>query len=113
MVNTTDKVVHKTTKIPGPSLKTLPQRAGERTYEENKAISDAYTKAFFAPKKHEPKPTYNDKDKKWAMDMLTQPAQYKMSLPSDYTREIERQSDLAAKAKKVQKAGNKFPSSKK
>jgi hypothetical protein len=40
-VSTTDKVVYKTTKIPEPSLKPLPQRAGERTYEENKVISDA------------------------------------------------------------------------
>jgi hypothetical protein len=44
------KVVHKTTKIPGPSLKPLHQRAGDRTYEENKAISDAEVKAFFALK---------------------------------------------------------------
>jgi hypothetical protein len=49
-VSTTDKVVHKSTKIPGPSLKPLPQRAGERTYKENKVISDAEVKAFFAPK---------------------------------------------------------------
>jgi hypothetical protein len=86
-------------KIPGPSLKPLPQRAYDRTPEENKVISDAEVKAF-AQKKPEPKPTYNEKDKNWAMGMLTQLAQYKMSLPSDYKHKIERQSDLAAKAKK-------------
>jgi hypothetical protein len=68
--------VHNTTKITGPSLKPLPQIAYDRTYKENKAISDAEVKDHFAPKKPEPKPTYNEKDKKWAMGMLTQPAQY-------------------------------------
>jgi hypothetical protein len=41
-------------------------------------------KAFFAKKEPETKPTYNEKDKKWAIDMLTIEAQYKRSLPSDY-----------------------------
>jgi hypothetical protein len=35
-----------------------------RTPEENAAIVRAEGKAFFAPKEPEPKPTYNDKDKK-------------------------------------------------
>jgi hypothetical protein len=104
-VSTTDKVVHKSTKIPGPSLKPLPQRAGERTYEENKVISDAEVKAFFAPKEPEPKPTYSDKDKKWAISMLTTEPQYKRSLPLDYKREIERQSDLA----KAKRRGKQIP----
>jgi hypothetical protein len=43
------------------------------------------------------------------MGMLTQPAQYKMSLPSDYKCEIERQSDLAAKAKRSAKSGKQIP----
>jgi hypothetical protein len=46
-VSTTEKVVHKSTKIPGPLLKPLPQRAGEQTYEENKVISDAEVRPFF------------------------------------------------------------------
>jgi hypothetical protein len=50
-------------KIPEPSLKPLPQRAYDRTDEENKVISDAQVKAHFAPKKPEPKPTYSEKDK--------------------------------------------------
>jgi hypothetical protein len=54
-------------KIPEPSLKPLPQRAYDRTDEENKAISDAQVKTHFAPKKHETKPTYSEKDKNWAM----------------------------------------------
>jgi hypothetical protein len=62
-------------------------------------------KAHFAPKKPEPKPTYIKKDKKWAMGMLTQPTQYKMSLPLDYTHEIERQIALAAK----EKSGKQIP----
>jgi hypothetical protein len=98
-ISTTDKVVHKSTKISGPSLKPLPQRASERTYEENKVISDAKVKALFAPKQPEPKPTYTEKQKKWAIGMLTVEPQYKQNLPSDYKREIERQSDLA-KAKR-------------
>jgi hypothetical protein len=106
MVSTTDKVVHKTTKIPEPSLKPLPKRAYHRTPEENKAIVDAEVKAFFARKEPDPKPTYSEKDKKWAIDMLTTEAQYKRSLPSDYKREIERQSDLAKKAKR---SGKQIP----
>jgi hypothetical protein len=54
-------------------------------------------KAFLAPKV--PKPTYINKQKDWAYGMLTAEPQYKMNLPSDYKREIERQSDLA-KAKR-------------
>jgi hypothetical protein len=63
MISTTDKIVHKTTKIPGPSLKPLAQRAGDQTYEENKVISDAKVKAHFARKEPEPKPTYTLKQK--------------------------------------------------
>jgi hypothetical protein len=100
MVSTTDKVVHKTTKIPEPSLKPLPKRAYDRTPEENDMIVRADVKAFLAPKVPEPKPTYTPKKKTWAIDMLTAEPQYKRSLPSDYKREIERQSDLAKKAKR-------------
>jgi hypothetical protein len=97
-------------KIPGPSLKPLPQRSYDRTTpEETKVISDAEVKAHFAPKKPEPKLTYSEKDKKWALDMLTQLAQYKLSLPSDYKCEIERQSDLAMKAKRSAKSGKQIP----
>jgi hypothetical protein len=72
-------------------------------------ISDAQLKAHFAPKTPEPKLTYIEKYKNWAMGMLTQPAQYKLSLPSDYKCEIERQSDLAAKAKISAKSGKQIP----
>jgi hypothetical protein len=109
MVRTTNKVVHKTTKIPGPSLKPLFQRAYDQTPEETKAISDTKVKAHFALKVPEPKPTYGDKDKKWAMDMLTKEDQYKLSLPSDYKRKIERQSDLAVKAKRSAKSRKQIP----
>jgi hypothetical protein len=63
-VSTTDKVVHKTTKIPGPLLKPLPQRAYDQTDEEVKVISDAKVKAHFAPKVPEPKPTSNESARK-------------------------------------------------
>jgi hypothetical protein len=66
-------------------------------------------KAHFAPKVPEPKPTYSEKDKKWAMDMLTTEPQYKRSLPLDYKHEIERQSDLAKKAKRSAKSGKQIP----
>jgi hypothetical protein len=62
-------------------------------------ISDAKVKAFFAPKQPEPKPIYTEKQKKWAIGMLTAEPQYKQNLSSDYKREIERQSHLA-KAKR-------------
>jgi hypothetical protein len=42
------------------------------------------------------------------MDMLTQLAQYKLSLSSDYKRKIERQSDLAVKAKRSAKGGKQI-----
>jgi hypothetical protein len=57
----------------------------------------------------EPKLTYSKKDKNWAMGMLTQQAQYKLSLPSDYKRKIERQSDLVAKAKRTAKSRKQIP----
>jgi hypothetical protein len=57
-------------------------------------------KAFLAQKVPEPKPTYTPKQKTWAISMLTAEPQYKQSLPSDYKRETERQSDLAKKAKR-------------
>jgi hypothetical protein len=63
-------------------------------------------KAHFARKEPEPKPTYNNKDKKWAIGMLTTEPQYKRNLPSDYKHEIERQSDLAKKAKR---SGKQIP----
>jgi hypothetical protein len=66
-------------------------------------ILAAEVKSHFAPKVLEPKPTYTQKQKKWAIGMLTTDAQYKRSLPSDYKREIERQSDLAKKAKRSRK----------
>jgi hypothetical protein len=56
-------------------------------------------KAFLAQKVPEPKPTYTQQQKTWAIDMLTTQAQYKRTLSSDYKREIERQSNLAKKAK--------------
>jgi hypothetical protein len=105
-VSTTDKVVHNTTKIPEPSLKPLPQRAYDQTHEESEAILAAELKAHFALKLPEPKPTFSEKVKKWAYGMLTKPAQYKMNLPSDYKRKIERQSDLAKKAKR---SGKQIP----
>jgi hypothetical protein len=89
-VSTTDKVVHKTTKIPGPSLKPLPKRAYDQTPEENDVIVRAEVKAFLAPKVPEPKPTFTPKEKKWAIGMLTAEPQYKKNLPSDYKHEIER-----------------------
>jgi hypothetical protein len=65
-------------------------------------IVRAEVKAFLAPKVPEPKPTFTPKQTKWAIGMLTAEPQYKQNLPSDYKREIERQSDLA-KAKRIGK----------
>jgi hypothetical protein len=62
-------------------------------------------KAFLAPKVPEPKPTYTEKQKAYAIDILTTDAQYKRNLPSDYKREIERQSDLA----KAKRSGKQIP----
>jgi hypothetical protein len=104
-VSTTNKVVHKTTKIPEPSLKPLPKRAYNQTLEENAAIVKAEVKAFFAPKVPEPKPIFTDEQRDWAYGMLTAEAQYKMNLPSDYKREIERQSRLA----KAKRSGKQIP----
>jgi hypothetical protein len=59
----------------------------------------AEVKAFLAPKVPKPKPTFTPKEKNWAIGMLTAEPQYKQNLPSDYKREIKRQSDLA-KAKR-------------
>ena len=49
-------------------------------------------KAFFAPKKPEPKPQYSQKDINWAISFLNTPSQFSQNLPSDYHRELKRQS---------------------
>jgi hypothetical protein len=69
-------------------------------------ISDAEVKAFFASKEPEPKPTYSDKDKKWAIGMLTAEPQL---------REVYHQTINAKLKSKVtwprqKEAGNKFHS---
>jgi hypothetical protein len=64
-------------KIPEPSLKPLPKRAYDRTPEETDAIVRDEVKAFLAPKVPEPKPTYTEKQKAYAINFLTTDAQYK------------------------------------
>jgi hypothetical protein len=67
-------------------------------------------KAHFALKKPEAKQIYSEKDKKWAMHMLTQPTQYKMNLPSDYDREILKQGAMTDEKKKTSaKSGTQIP----
>jgi hypothetical protein len=77
-----------------------------RIEEEIEAISGAKVKVFFAPKQPKAKQTFSEKDKKWAMGMLTQPSQHKMNLPSDYARKISKQSALS---KQRAKSGKQIP----
>ena len=99
-------------KIPGPPLKPLPKRPYDMTVEENKVEVAAQVKAHFAPKKPEAKVQLDPKVIEHFREMVTQPAQYKMNLRSDYEREIIKQDAKRRKNKnQVQKAVNKFPSS--
>jgi hypothetical protein len=103
-ISTTNKVVHKTAKIPEPSLKPLPKRAYDQTPEETNAIVHAEVKSFLAPKVPEPKPTYTLKQK--AIFLLQRPN----------IREVCHQTINAKLKGKVtwqrrqKEAGNKFPS---
>ena len=45
-----------------------------------------------AQKEPPPKPVYTEKDKKWAMGMLTEPSQYDKRKPDDYKRTLQKKS---------------------
>ena len=106
----TTQRVHKSMKIPEPSLKPLPVLPYHRTPEETKAWVKADTKKQLAPKQLPPKQTFTEEQKKWAKGMLEQPSQISMNLPSDYEREIGKQTALSNKKKKTSaKRGNQVP----
>jgi hypothetical protein len=48
-----------------------------------------------------PKQVYTMKQKKWAIDMLTQPSQYELNKPDDYKRCLDKQVDAIEEAKKT------------
>jgi len=75
-------------------LKPLPKLPGEMTYEENKAISDAETKAFFARMKNQRHPPPKEKIpvsiSQNFVNMYDQPPAHVANRPSDYDRCIEK-----------------------
>ena len=85
-----------------------PKRPYDRTEAENAEVVAAYNKAFFAPKKPEPKMVYDEKAKKWAKSFLDGPSQISMNLPSDYGRELKR----LARAQSEQNKGRSAKSGK-
>jgi hypothetical protein len=58
----------------------------------------------------EPKPTYSEKDKKWAMDMLTTEANIREVCHQTINAKLKGKVTWPRRQKEVQKAGNKFPS---
>ena len=68
------------------------------TPAQNKLITEAEKKAHFDKIRKklepEPKPTYNEGQKKWAKGMVEIPSQISMNLPNDYERELKRQKKL-------------------
>ena len=89
----------------------LPKRSYDKTNEELEADVAAYTKAFFAPKKPEPKQVHDEKTKKWAKSFLEQPSQISMNQKSDYDREIIKQASVKSKQNKGRSAkrGKQIP----
>ena len=94
--------------LPTVPHKNLPIRPYDRTVAENAAEVAAYNKAFFAPKKPEQKPVYDEKSKKWRKSFLEQPSQISMNLPSDYGRELTK----LARAQSEQNKGRSAKSGK-
>ncbi len=106
----TTQRVHKSTKIPEPSLKPLPVLPYHMTPEETEAWVKADTKRHLAPKQRPPKQTFTEKQKMWAKGLLEQPSQISMNLPSDYEREILKQNAMSNEKKKTSaKSGKQIP----
>ena len=106
----TTQRVHKSTKIPEPSLKPLPVLPYHMTPEETEAWVKADTKRQLAPKQRPPKQTFTEEQKMWAKGWLEHPSQISMNLPSDYEREILKQNALSNEKKKTSaKRGKKIP----
>ena len=94
--------------LPTVPHKNLPIRPYDRTVAENAAEVAAYNKAFFAPKKPEQKPVYDEKSKKWRKSFVEQPSKISMNLPSDYGRELTK----LARAQSEQNKGRSAKSGK-
>jgi hypothetical protein len=75
----------------------------ERTAEEIEAEDRAKVKKKLAALRPTPTPkqVYTTKQKKWAIDMLTQPSQYELYKPNDYKRCLDKQVDAIEEAKKT------------
>jgi hypothetical protein len=75
----------------------------EKTAEEIEAEDRAKVKSKLAALRPTPTPkqVYTTKQKKWAIDMLTQPSQYELNKPDDYKRYLDKQVDAIKEAKKI------------
>jgi hypothetical protein len=73
----------------------------EKTAEEIEAEDRAKFKRKLAALRPTPTPkqVYTTKQKKWAIDMLTQPSQYDINKPNDYKRCLDKQVDAIEEAK--------------
>ena len=106
--STTQRKTPNQSRIP-KAPKPLPKRAYDMTVEENAAEVAAQVQAHFAPKMPEPKQIFDEKTKKWAKELIEQPAQYKMNLRSDYDREILKQNFKSENKKRSAKSGKQVP----
>ena len=70
--------------------KVPPPRPYDRTDKENAAIAAAELKAHLAPKTTAPKEVYTDKQKNWALGLVTHPSQIEINRPDDYEHTIRK-----------------------
>jgi hypothetical protein len=54
-----------------------------------------------------PNQVFTTKHKKWAIDMLTQPSQYDLNKPDDYTRYLDKQVEAASKTRSASSSGKR------
>jgi hypothetical protein len=54
-----------------------------------------------------PNQVFTTKQKKWAIDMLTQPSQYDLNKPDDYTRYLDKQVEAASKTRSASSSGKR------
>jgi hypothetical protein len=82
-------------------VKAVPPPPVEKTVEEIEVEDRAKVKRQLAALRPTPTPkqVYTMKQKKWAIDMLTQPSQYELNKPDDYKRCLDKQVQAIQEAK--------------
>jgi hypothetical protein len=81
----------------------------EKAAEEIEAKERAKVKRNLAALRPTPTPkqVFTMKQKKWAIDMLTHPLQYKLNKPDDYTHCLDKQVEAASKTRSASASGKR------